>query len=67
MFAIETLNLTRQYGKLTAVDALNLQVPAGSLFGLIGPNGAGKTPPLRMLAGLLDPSEGSVSRSFTVP
>ena len=60
MLAIETINLTRQYGKLTAVDALNLQVPAGSLFGLIGPNGAGKTTTLRMLAGLLDPSSGEI-------
>ena len=60
MLAIETINLTRQYGKLTAVDTLNLQVPAGSLFGLIGPNGAGKTTTLRMLAGLLDPSSGDI-------
>jgi len=60
MFAIETINLTRQFGKLTAVDALNLRIPAGSLFGLIGPNGAGKTTTLRMLAGLLDPSSGEI-------
>jgi len=60
MFAIETINLTRKYGKLTAVDTLNLQVPSGSLFGLIGPNGAGKTTTLRMLAGLLDPSSGEI-------
>lgn len=60
MYAIETRNLTRRYGKLTAVDNLNLQVPTGSLFGLIGPNGAGKTTTMRMLAGLLDPSEGEI-------
>jgi ABC-2 type transport system ATP-binding protein len=60
MFAIETHNLTRKYGKLTAVDNLDLQVPAGSLFGLIGPNGAGKTTTLRMLAGLLDPTNGEI-------
>lgn len=60
MLAIETINLTRNFGNLTAVDALNLQVPAGSLFGLIGPNGAGKTTALRMLAGLLDPSSGDI-------
>jgi len=60
MYAIETRNLTRKYGKLTAVDSLNLQVPAGSLFGLIGPNGAGKTTTLRMLAGLLDPTSGEI-------
>ena len=60
MFAIETTNLTRKFGKLTAVDSLNLQIPAGSLYGLIGPNGAGKTTTLRMLAGLLDPSSGEI-------
>lgn len=60
MLAIETINLTRKYSKLTAVDALNLHVPAGALFGLIGPNGAGKTTTLRMLAGLLDPTSGEI-------
>ena len=60
MLAIETRNLTRKYGKLTAVNNLDLQVPAGSLFGLIGPNGAGKTTTLRMLAGLLDPTSGEI-------
>jgi ABC-2 type transport system ATP-binding protein len=60
MYAIETTRLTRKFGKLTAVNDLNLQVPAGSLFGLIGPNGAGKTTTLRMLAGLLEPSAGEI-------
>jgi ABC-2 type transport system ATP-binding protein len=45
---------------VTAVDGVDLRVPAGSLYGLIGPNGAGKTTTLRMLAGLLDPSAGLV-------
>jgi ABC-2 type transport system ATP-binding protein len=58
--AIETRNLTRRYGKVTAVDRLDLQVPAGALYGLIGPNGAGKTTTLRMLAGLLEPTEGEI-------
>lgn len=58
--AIETRDLTRHYGKLTAVRNLNLAIPQGSLFGLIGPNGAGKTTTLRMLAGLLDPSSGEI-------
>ncbi len=58
--AIETRGLTRYYGKLAAVQDLNLAVPQGSLFGLIGPNGAGKTTTLRMLAGLLDPSSGEI-------
>jgi len=56
---IETHDLTRRFGNLTAVDHLNLSVPAGEIFGLVGPDGAGKTTTLRMLCGLLDPSEGS--------
>lgn len=60
MYAIETRGLTRRYGKLTAVDDLNLKIPNGALFGLIGPNGAGKTTTIRMLAGLLEPSSGEI-------
>jgi len=60
MTAIETRGLTRQYGKLTAVEDLNLTVPSGGLYGLIGPNGAGKTTTLRMLAGLLEPTSGEI-------
>lgn len=60
MYAVETKNLTRFFGKVLAVDGLNLQVPTGALYGLIGPNGAGKTTTLRMLAGLLEPSEGEI-------
>jgi ABC-2 type transport system ATP-binding protein len=58
--AIETRALTREYGKLTAVQNLNLSIPKGSLYGLIGPNGAGKTTTLRMLAGLLEPTSGEI-------
>jgi len=60
LIAIETRGLTRRFGKVTAVDDLNLQVPVGALFGLIGPNGAGKTTTLRMLAGLLEPTAGEI-------
>jgi ABC-2 type transport system ATP-binding protein len=60
LFAIETRDLTRKYGKLTAVEDLNLQVNPGAIFGLIGPNGAGKTTSLRMLAGLLEPTSGEI-------
>src|SRR5258705_3759049 len=56
---IETRDLTRRFGDLTAVDHLNLSVAKGEIFGLIGPDGAGKTTTLRMLCGLMDPSEGS--------
>ncbi len=59
-YAIETRNLSKRYGRVLAVDHLNLQVSRGALFGFIGPNGAGKTTTLRMLAGLLDPSAGEV-------
>src|SRR6185312_8136735 len=56
---IEIRDLTRRFGSLTAVDHLNLTVPKGEIFGLVGPDGAGKTTTLRMLCGLMDPSEGS--------
>src|SRR6185503_12670209 len=58
---IETRQLTKRYGRFTALDHLDLKVEAGALFGFIGPNGAGKTTTLRMLAGLLEPSSGHIS------
>jgi ABC-2 type transport system ATP-binding protein len=58
---VETRQLTKRYGRFTALDQLDLQVEAGALFGFIGPNGAGKTTTLRMLAGLLEPSSGQIS------
>ena len=57
--AIQTYELTRQFGALRAVDSLNLQVPAGSVFGFLGPNGAGKTTTIRLLLGLIEPNQGS--------
>lgn len=56
--AIETLNLSKCYGRRPAVRALNLQVPAGVIFGFLGPNGAGKSTTIRMLLGLIRPSGG---------
>jgi ABC-2 type transport system ATP-binding protein len=56
---IEIRDLTRRFGQLTAVDHLNLSVARGEIFGLVGPDGAGKTTTLRMLCGLMEPSEGS--------
>jgi len=57
---IQTRNLTRKYGSMTAVGNVNLHVPASSIFGFIGPNGAGKTTTLRMLATLLRPTAGDI-------
>jgi ABC-2 type transport system ATP-binding protein len=53
-------DLTKRYGKFTAVDGISLDVPRGELFGLLGPNGAGKTTTMRMIAGILRPTSGSV-------
>jgi ABC-2 type transport system ATP-binding protein len=58
--AIETVGLTRRYGRTVALDNLNLSVAQGSIYGFIGPNGAGKTTTLRLLAGLLEPSSGEI-------
>ena len=54
-------DLTKRYGDVLALDGLELDVPAGSVFGLLGPNGAGKTTTLRLLAGLARPTRGTVS------
>jgi len=57
---IELRSLTKRYGNFTAVDSIDLTVPQGELFGFLGPNGAGKTTTLRMIAGILQPTSGSV-------
>jgi ABC-2 type transport system ATP-binding protein len=57
---IRLTDLTKRYGGFTAVDAINLEVPKGELFGFLGPNGAGKTTTLRMIAGILRPTGGRV-------
>jgi ABC-2 type transport system ATP-binding protein len=57
---IKLTNLSKKYGSFTAVNAINLEVPRGELFGFLGPNGAGKTTTLRMIAGILRPTGGSV-------
>jgi ABC-2 type transport system ATP-binding protein len=57
---IQLSALSKQFGKFTAVDAIDLKVPAGELFGFLGPNGAGKTTTLRMIAGILKPTAGTV-------
>jgi len=60
MTAIETKDLTKRYGRLVAVDRLNLVVERGEVFGLLGPNGSGKTTTILMLLGLTEPSAGWV-------
>ncbi len=58
MAMIETVNLTRKYGELTALDDLNLSIEEGACFGFLGPNGAGKTTTIRILSTLLKPTWG---------
>ncbi|MBA3944789.1 MAG: ATP-binding cassette domain-containing protein [Herpetosiphonaceae bacterium] len=58
--AIETSDLTRHFGRVVAVNQLSLHVPTGSIYGFLGPNGAGKTTTIRMLLGLIRPSDGIV-------
>jgi len=58
---IETENLTRQYGNLTAVDGVTLKIEKGEVFGFLGPNGAGKTTTIRMLACLISPTKGTAT------
>jgi len=57
--AVETRGLTRRFGALAAVRGLDLRIETGEVFGLLGPNGSGKTTTIRMLCGLLEPSEGT--------
>jgi drug efflux transport system ATP-binding protein len=59
--AVDIQQLTRRFGALTAVSRLTLQIARGEVFGLLGPNGSGKTTTIRMLCGLLDPSDGTAS------
>jgi len=58
-FAVQTLNLTRKFGSLTAVDGVDLNIKKGELFALLGPNGAGKTTTINMLCCLLKPTSGT--------
>jgi ABC-2 type transport system ATP-binding protein len=58
---IETDKLTKRFGTFTAVDAITFEVSEGEIFGFLGANGAGKTTAMRMLTGLLSPTEGAAS------
>jgi ABC-2 type transport system ATP-binding protein len=59
--AIETHNLTKRFGDFVAVDRVSFQVQAGEVVGYLGPNGSGKTTTIRMLLGLLQPSDGAAT------
>lgn len=58
--AIELCQVTKRFGKQTAVDGIDLAVPQGSIYGFIGPNGSGKTTTLRMILRIFQPDEGTV-------
>jgi ABC-type multidrug transport system ATPase subunit len=60
-YVIETTGLTKRYGDIAAVDHLDLKVRRGEVYGFLGANGAGKTTTLRMLLGLIRPTEGTAS------
>ncbi len=60
LYAIEAIGLSKRYGEFQALDALDLQVGPGTIFGFLGPNGAGKSTTVSCLTGLTDPTSGSV-------
>ena len=57
---IQTKDLTKRYGKFTAVQGVNLNIPAGQIYGFLGPNGAGKTSTIMMLLGIIKPTAGEI-------
>jgi len=59
--AIRTRGLTRRFGRVTAVDAVDLEIPRQAIYGFLGPNGSGKSTTIRMLCGLLTPSAGEAT------
>lgn len=59
-WAIETQGMTRRFGEFVAVDKLDLRIPHKSIYGFLGPNGCGKSTSMRLITGLLTPSEGSI-------
>ncbi len=58
---IKTINLTRRFDDVVAVDQLNLSINSGEIFGLLGPNAAGKSTIIRLLAGILRPDSGEAN------
>ncbi|HYQ73363.1 MAG TPA: ABC transporter ATP-binding protein, partial [Gammaproteobacteria bacterium] len=67
-FAIQSRGLTRRFGRLVAVDRIDLAIPRNVIYGFLGPNGSGKSTTIRMLCGLLTPSAGEAEvLGLTVP
>jgi len=60
-YAIVSRGLSKHFGNLKAVSELDLKVPRGQIYGFLGPNGSGKSTTIRMLCGLLTPTEGSAT------
>lgn len=58
---LKAVNLSKQFGDVKALEGLNLQVHPGETYGLLGPNGAGKSTTMKIAAGLLEPTSGTVS------
>src|SRR5690554_3479689 len=58
MAIVKTINLTKRFGKFTALDGVNMEVKAGEVYGFIGPNGAGKSTTIRILLGMLKATQG---------
>jgi ABC-2 type transport system ATP-binding protein len=58
--AVRLQGITKRYGRVTALDGVDLTIPAGSVYGVVGPNGAGKTTLMRLLVGALAPDEGDI-------
>ncbi|HXE42221.1 MAG TPA: ABC transporter ATP-binding protein, partial [Candidatus Baltobacteraceae bacterium] len=58
---ISLKQLTKRFGQQIAVNSLSLEIPAGQIVGFLGPNGAGKSTTLKMLTGMLEPTEGSAT------
>ena len=67
MILLETTNLTKTYGTKTAVNDINLTIPAGQLVAFLGPNGAGKSTTIGMLTGLIQPSSGKITMGTATP
>ena len=58
IITIKTVNLSRKFDRVSALDSLNLEIEEGEIFGLVGPDGAGKTTTIRLLTGILEPTSG---------